>query len=144
MTPIRYPDWPLIGIGVVVWREDEVLLVKRKNPPAQGQWALPGGKQQVGETLFAAAIREVREETGVAIDPLHIVTALDAITKDASGKVEYHYTLVEVGADWVSGEARAADDALAVRWASPDEVAALCAWPEVARVVRLSMLQRIL
>ncbi|MGB9154524.1 MAG: NUDIX hydrolase [Alphaproteobacteria bacterium] len=140
----HYPEHPLVGIGVTVWREDRVLLIQRKNPPAQGQWSLPGGKQQVGETIFEAAVREVREETGVEVEPLGIITALDAITRDAAGKVEYHYTLVEVAAEWRAGEALADDDALGVRWVLPDEVEKLCAWSEVARVVRLSMLQRIL
>jgi ADP-ribose pyrophosphatase YjhB (NUDIX family) len=144
MIKFHYPDHPFVGIGAVVWREDKVLLVKRKNPPTEGQWGLPGGKQQLGETIFAAAVREVREETGVDIAPLGIVTALDAITRDKAGKIEYHYTLIEIVADWYEGEAKADDDALAVRWATLEEIEDLCAWPEIARVVRLSMLQRVL
>jgi len=144
MTKFRYPDHPYVGIGVVVWREDKVLLVKRKNPPSKGQWGLPGGKQQVGETILKAAVREVREETGIDIAPLGIITALDAITHDKAGKIEYHYTIVEVVADWFSGEAKAADDALDVRWALPEEIEELCEWEEISRVVRLSMLQRVL
>jgi 8-oxo-dGTP diphosphatase len=140
---IHYPDFPLVGVGAIVWNGDKVLLVRRKNPPAQGQWGLPGGKQQVGETLFETAVREVREETGIDCAPVAIVTALDSITRDAAGKVEYHYTLVEVMADYVKGEASASDDALDARWATVDEAAALCAWPEVARVVRLSLLMRV-
>jgi len=144
MTKFRYPDHPQVGVGVVVWRGDKMLLVRRKNPPGAGQWALPGGKQQLGETIFAAAAREVREEAGIEIAPLGIITAIDAITRDGAGRVEYHYTLIEVAAEWVSGEVVAADDALDARWVAPDEVEMLCVWPEVARVVRLSMLQRVL
>ena len=144
MTKFRYPETPHVGIGVVVWRDGKVLLVKRKNPPAKGQWGLPGGKQQLGETIFKAAVREVREETEIDIAPVGIITALDAITRDKENKVEFHYTLVEVTADWFAGEAKAGDDALEVQWAAPDEVEKICAWPEVARVVRLSMLQRVL
>jgi len=69
---------------------------------------------------------------------------LNAITPDAAGKIEYHYTLVEIAADWKTGEAAAADDALAVQWVKPEDVATICAWSEIARIVRLSMLQRIL
>ena len=140
----HYPTRPHVGIGVVVWRGDQVLLVKRRNPPHQGHWSLPGGKQQLGETIFHAAVREVREETGLDVRPLDIITALDAISRDAAGQVEFHYTLVEVAAEALDGEASAADDVSDVRWATPDEIDKLCQWPEVARVVRLSMMQRVL
>lgn len=140
----HYPKQPVVGIGVIVWREDKVLLIRRKNPPLQGQWGLPGGKQQLGETIFEAAMREVREEARIEIAPFSIITALDAITHDKAGKIEFHYTIIEVAAEWQSGEACADDDALDVRWVSPDEVEKLCHWDEVARIVRLSMLQRIL
>jgi 8-oxo-dGTP diphosphatase len=144
MVKFHYPDHPLVGIGAVVWRGENILLVRRKNPPAEGQWGLPGGKQQLGETIFEAAIREVREETAIEMVPLGIITAIDTITSDKKGKTEYHYTIVEVVGEWVSGEPRADDDALEARWVLPVEVENLCAWPEVARVVRLSMLQRVL
>jgi 8-oxo-dGTP diphosphatase len=144
VAKFRYPDQPLAGVGVIVWRENQVLLVRRKNPPAEGQWGLPGGKQQLGETLIEAAVREVREETGIDIAVTGIVTAIDAITRDAKDKIEYHYTIIEMAAEYVSGEPHADDDALEARFVDSEEVAHLCAWPEVARVVRLSMLQRVL
>ncbi len=144
MVKFHYPTQPVVGIGVVVWQENKVLLVRRKNPPLAGQWGLPGGKQKVGETMMEAAQREVREETGIEIIPMGMITALDAITRDAEDKIEYHYTIVEVAAEYHSGGIRADDDALDARWANLDEVQDLCAWPEVARVVRLSLLQRIL
>lgn len=144
MVSYRYPSHPFVGIGVVVWRGDNILLVRRKNPPAQGQWGLPGGKQQIGETIMEAAVREVREETGIDIVPLNIITALDCISRDAAGRIEYHYTLVEVTAEYFEGDAKAADDALDVRWASLEEVEQLCVWKEIVRVARLSMLQRVL
>jgi 8-oxo-dGTP diphosphatase len=140
----QYPDHPIVGIGVVIWREDKVLLIKRGNAPFKGQWGLPGGKQNVGETIMHAAVREAREETGLDIAPLGIVTALDAITKDAKGKVEYHYTIIDVVAESREGVAKAHDDAQDVRWAMLEEVEKLCKWPEVTRVVRLSALQRAL
>jgi len=134
----HYPNRPVVGIGVVVWRGDKILLVKRAQPPRQGEWGLPGGVQQLGETIFAAAMREVREETGLEITPLRIITALDVIAPDADQKIEYHYTIIEVVAAASDDQITAQDDALDVRWASLDEVEQLCAWPEVTRVVRLS------
>jgi 8-oxo-dGTP diphosphatase len=140
----QYPATPVVGVGVVVWREDKVLLVKRGREPRRGQWSLPGGKQKLGEIILETAVREVREETGLDIVPLGIITALDAITRDAKGKIEYHYTIVEVAAESRDGVAKARDDADDVRWVDIAEVEKLCAWPEVVRVVRLSMLQRVL
>jgi 8-oxo-dGTP diphosphatase len=140
----RHPTQPIVGIGVIIWREDKVLLVKRKNAPRAGEWGLPGGKQKLGETIMTAAVREAREETDLDIVPLGIVTAIDGISKDKKGAVEFHYTIVEVAAESRMGKAQAKTDALEVRWATLDEVEKLCAWPEVARVVRLSLLQRAL
>jgi ADP-ribose pyrophosphatase YjhB (NUDIX family) len=140
----RYPAQPMVGIGVVVWRGDKVLLIKRGNPPRTGEWGLPGGAQKLGETIMQAAVREAREETGLDIMPLGIITALDAITRDKEGKTEFHYTIIDVAAESRDGDPHAQDDALDVRWATLEEVEKLCAWPEVARVVRLSLLQRAL
>ena len=129
---------PLVGVGVVVWRAGRVLLVKRGRPPRMGSWGLPGGRQEWGETVFQAAVREVAEETGLAVEPLDILTVVDSITPggDGPGGIAYHYTLVEVLARWVSGEAVAADDALEVRWADPDRLDMLD-WDKTAEVIAL-------
>jgi 8-oxo-dGTP diphosphatase len=140
----QYPDRPIVGVGVVIWRGDQVLLVKRGTPPRKGEWGLPGGAQQAGETIMEAAVREAREETGLDITPLGVITAIDALTRDKSGKAEFHYTIVEVAAESREGEPHAGDDALEVRWATIEEAEKICAWPEVAHVVRLSLLQRAL
>jgi 8-oxo-dGTP diphosphatase len=140
----HYPARPIVGVGVVIWRDNKVLLIKRGHAPRKGEWGLPGGVQHVGETIMHAAVREAREETGLDITPLSIVTALDAMTIDSKGKIEYHYTIIEVVAESAEGKAEAHDDATDVRWARLEEIDSLCAWPEVARVVRLSVLQRIL
>lgn len=140
----RYPERPIPAIGIVIWRDDQVLLIRRSKPPRQGDWGLPGGMQQVGETIIEAAVREAREETGLEVTPLGIITALDSITHDAKGQVEFHYTIIDVAAESREGKATAQDDAHEVRWATLEEVEKLCGWPEVARVVRLSALQRAL
>ncbi|MER2519899.1 MAG: NUDIX hydrolase [Bdellovibrionales bacterium] len=129
---------PVIGIGLVIWREDKVLLVKRAHEPRAGEWSLPGGKQEWGETIMQAAVREAREETGLDIAPLGIITAIDSLTQARDKTIAYHYTLIEVLAESREGKAAAGDDALDVRWAAPDEVEKLCKWPETARIVRLS------
>jgi 8-oxo-dGTP diphosphatase len=106
----------------VVRRDDRVLLVQRANPPNQGLWGFPGGLQDVGETLADAALRELREETGVAARALGPLTALDAIQHDASKRVEYHFTLVAILLQWISGEGVAGDDAADVQWLSLSEM----------------------
>jgi 8-oxo-dGTP diphosphatase len=140
----HYPTRPVVGIGVVIWREDKVLLVKRRHDPRKGEWGLPGGMQVLGETIMEAAVREAREETGLDITPLGIITALDALVPDKKGGFEFHYTIIEVVAESRDGKPVAQDDAEDVRWADLNEIEKLCAWPEVARIVRLSALQRVL
>lgn len=140
----QYPAQPMVGIGVVIWRGDKILLVKRGKAPRKGEWSLPGGTQELGETIMQAAVREAREETGLDIVPLGIVTAVDGLSKDKAGKIEYHYTIVEVAAESRAGKAAAQDDVDEVRWATLAEAEELCKWPEVARVARLSLLQKTL
>ena len=140
--PRVYPDRPWVGVGVVVWRGDRVLLVRRGNPPRLGQWGLPGGAQEIGETLFEAARREVFEETGVKIRPTAIITAVDGIVHDKQDRVEYHYTLVEVLAEWVTGEAVPQSDIGDTRWANADEAAVLVEWSETLRVIQLAAVMR--
>jgi 8-oxo-dGTP diphosphatase len=131
----EYPDRPWVGVGIVVWRGDEILLVRRAKPPRLGEWSIPGGAQSLGETVFEAAIREVREETGIAIRPTGIITVVDSIIRDAEQRPQFHYTLVEISAEWTAGEAVAADDVDDVRWATPAAAAALVKWDETLRII---------
>ena len=86
----EYPDRPYVGVGVIVFRDKDVLLVKRNKDPNKGFWSIPGGKQILGETLIEAAQRELVEETGVRVDSLLLVDVADAIISDAEGKIKYH------------------------------------------------------
>lgn len=133
----EYPQAPLVGIGVVVLRRDEVLLIRRARPPRQGEWSLPGGLQQLGETVFDAAVREVREETAVLVRPLGLVDVVDLIERDdrPAGRVRWHYTLIDVAAAWTAGEPRAADDAADAAWVPVAAVAATVGWGETVRIV---------
>ena len=127
---------------MLVWRGDRVLLVRRDRPPRKGEWSLPGGVQELGETVLQAAVREVREETGLVIDPVAIVTVVDSIIRDKAGDVQYHYTLTEVMAESADGVAVAADDAAETRWAGLNEIDDLISWSETRRVIRLAASQR--
>ena len=115
------PAAPVVGVGAVVWKDGRVLLVKRGRPPRQGSWSLPGGRQELGETVYQAAEREIHEETGVGIRILDIAGVVDFIDRDG-GDIRYHYTVIDVVALWRSGEAVAGDDAAAVVWVAPERL----------------------
>lgn len=133
-----YPKQPMIGVGVIVCRDDTVLLVRRGKAPGKGNWSLPGGAQELGETVFEAARREVLEETSVTADVLGLVDVVDSIHADSAGRIQYHYTLVDVVAEWRTGEARPLDDAAAVAWVERDRLDEHALWSETLRVIHLA------
>jgi ADP-ribose pyrophosphatase YjhB (NUDIX family) len=137
-----YPDRPVVGVGVVVWRGSDVLLIRRGRPPRLGQWSLPGGAQRVGETLAEAAAREVREETALELRELRLITTLDLIEKDPDGRARYHYTLVDFTAEADSGVAVAGDDAAAVAWFALDALDGLGLWSETLRIIQAAAAMR--
>ena len=118
----EYPDRPYVGVGVIVFHDQEVLLVKRNKEPNKDQWSIPGGKQMIGETAADAAKRELLEETGVKVNQLLLVDVIDTIIPDVEGKIKYHYTLVDYMGQWQSGESRPGDDAQEVRWVYLNEL----------------------
>ena len=130
-----YPDRPIVGVGVVVFRGDEVLLIKRAKEPVSDRWSIPGGAQEIGETVREAALREVAEETGLEIEIVGLIDVVDGITRDADGRARYHYTLVDFAARWRAGEARAASDAAAVRWVPRAALAGVALWDETRRII---------
>jgi ADP-ribose pyrophosphatase YjhB (NUDIX family) len=138
----EYPPRPIVGVGVVVWKDDRVLLVRRGKPPRQGQWSLPGGAQRLGETLGETARREVQEETGLEVRLTGLVDALDSIERDGDGGVRYHYTLVDFAAEWQEGTARAGGDAAEVGWFGLAELARLGLWSETLRVIEHAAARR--
>ena len=137
-----YPSQPVVGVGVVVWRDEHVLLVRRGHPPKVDEWSLPGGRQELGETVQAAGQREVLEETGVRVDIQDIVAVVDLIDRDEQDKVRFHYTLVDLLGQWQSGEAVAGDDAAEVAWVGLDDLPEYKLWSETERIIRLSAQRR--
>lgn len=138
----EYSDRPMVGVGVVVWRGPELLLIQRGKPPRRGSWSLPGGKQELGETVRETAAREVREETAVEIDVTHLIDVVDTITRDDDGRVRMQYTLVDFAAEWRSGEAVSGDDAMGTRWIHPDDLEPLKLWSETLRIIEMSAARR--
>ena len=132
----------MVGVGVVVWRGEEFLLIQRAKPPRAGSWSLPGGLQELGETVRETAAREIREETGLEIEVTNLIDVFDTITRDKLGRVRLHYTLVDYTAEWRGGDAVAASDAAGIRWVHLDELERYDLWTETARAIRLSAASR--
>jgi ADP-ribose pyrophosphatase YjhB (NUDIX family) len=132
----RYPDVPRVGVGVAVFdSEGRVLLVQRGRPPSAGQWGLPGGLVELGERLADAARREVAEECAIEIELGEMVATFEPIERDAEGRVEYHYVVVDFWARQRGGVAQAQDDAAAVAWARLDELDRFALRPETREVL---------
>ena len=132
----HYPDRPLVGVGAVIFRKEEVLLVRRGQEPAKGSWSLPGGLVEVGEDLTAAILREVQEETGLTIRVLGITAVLERIYRDKDDKVPYHYVLVDFACEYVSGKVTPASDATAARFVSLDSLKDLSLPSFTAQVIQ--------
>ncbi|MFN3448496.1 MAG: NUDIX hydrolase [Roseococcus sp.] len=138
----EYPDRPWIGIGVVVFRGEEVLLVRRGKPPRLGAWSLPGGAQRLGERAEEAARRELREETGVEVGPLRLVAVVDSLTHDEKGALRFHYTILDYAAEWQAGEATPGDDVSAVAWAGLSALAPFGLTREAEEVIAAAARRR--
>ena len=115
------PSAPVVGVGGVLIRDGKVLLIRRGKPPLYGRWVVPGGTVELGESLEQALVREMREETGLEVVPLEVLTVFDRIERDG-GRVVYHYVVVDYLCRWLGGEARAASDALEAAWAALDDL----------------------
>ena len=137
-----YPDRPFVGVGVVLFRGDELLLGRRAQAPRDQSWTLPGGVQELGETVFETAHRELMEETAVTAEIIGLIDVVDGIHRDGGGRVRYHYTLVEIAAEWLSGEAVAGDDLAEVAWVPIDAVADHVVWEDTVRIVEMARLLR--
>jgi 8-oxo-dGTP diphosphatase len=121
----EYPEAPIVGVGAVVIDGTKVLLVRRGHEPLKGQWSLPGGALELGETLQQGIVREVQEETGLSVIPEGIVEVLDRISReDASGLVRHHYVLIDFVCRVAGGDLLAASDADDVRWVAFDQLLA--------------------
>jgi 8-oxo-dGTP diphosphatase len=129
---------PVLGVSAAIWRDGRVLLIRRGHAPWIGQWSLPGGRVEYGETLADAVTRELAEETGLVIAAPRLVHALDAIQFDEDGDVAGHYVIVVFTAE-AEGEPVAASDADEIGWFALDQIGALPTTPDLARVVAMSV-----
>ena len=121
----EYPASPLVGVGAIIIDASRVVLVKRGHPPLEGEWSIPGGVVEVGETLRDAAVREAREETGLSVETRDLLGVYDRVLKDERGRTRYHYVLIDFLCRRVAGELAAGDDATEARWFRREELASL-------------------
>jgi 8-oxo-dGTP diphosphatase len=132
----EYPDRPIVGVGGVVVQNGRVVLVRRAKAPRKGEWSIPGGMLELGETLRDGVAREIEEETGLKVKSEEVLDVFDSIVIDADGKTQYHYVLVDYLCSVIEGELRAASDVSEARWATLEEVVSLVKREMTVGVIR--------
>jgi 8-oxo-dGTP diphosphatase len=131
-----YPEHPIVGVGAVIVAGDRALLVRRASEPLSGEWSVPGGMLELGETLRDGVRREVLEETGLVVEPGEVLDIFDSIFTDGEGRTQYHYVLIDYLCRPVSSEAMAGSDVSEVRWVSETDLAAMKLRESIEQVVR--------
>jgi len=121
MMKREYPSRPIVGVGGVVIHRNRALLIRRAHEPLKGEWSIPGGLLEVGEELAEAVRRELREETGLEVEPLEIVAAFDRIMREGR-RVKYHFVIIDYVCHWKRGRLRPGSDAIDARWVRREEL----------------------
>lgn len=132
----EYPESPLVGVGAIIVERGRVVLVKRGHAPLAGEWSIPGGALEIGETLREAVVREVLEETGIAVEPSELLGVYDRVLRDKEGRTLYHYVLIDFLCRRLDGEPRASGDAQEARWFTRQELTRLPLPPDTQDVIR--------
>jgi 8-oxo-dGTP diphosphatase len=134
--PSEYPDHPVVGVGGVVLVDNRVVLIRRANEPRKGEWSIPGGKLEVGESLAEGVRRELREETGLDVEVGELIEAFDRVFRDAEGRVRFHYVILDFLCSVRSGRPTAGGDAQEIALVGEAELAGFALNEAVLRVVR--------
>ena len=120
-----YPRFPIPGVGVVAFNEEKILLVKRANEPHKGQWGIPGGAIELGETIEEAARRETMEECSITIKVERLLDTADIIVRDDEGRARYHYVIIDLLAGYAGGRLEAGSDAYECGWFTPEQASGM-------------------
>lgn len=131
-----FPDHPIAGVGAVIVKDDQIVLIKRGKAPRRGDWSLPGGGVELGETTRQAISREIREETGLEVELAGIIDCIDYIERTDAGAVSFHYVLIDFLAYYRAGTLIAGSDADDARFVLFDEALVLPLWEETKRIIR--------
>ena len=134
-----YPTRPVLAVSAAIVRDGKVLIVRRARPPAGGLYTLPGGGVEAGETLIEAVVREVREESALAVEPVALAGYREAIGRDADGRVERHFVILPFAARWIAGEAVLDEELSEAHWLMPDAIAGLATTAGLAEIVARAM-----
>jgi 8-oxo-dGTP diphosphatase len=118
----EYPENPLVGVGAVIVQNNRVLLIRRGHAPLLGEWSLPGGVLECGETLREATTREAREETGLVVETSVLLGVYERVVRSDDGRVRYHYVLIDFLCGVSGGNLSAGSDAADVRWFTREEL----------------------
>jgi ADP-ribose pyrophosphatase YjhB (NUDIX family) len=132
----EYPERPVVGVGGVVVSGDRALLIRRGRPPLEGEWSIPGGMLELGETLIEGVERELAEETGMEVRVAGLIEVFERISLDAEGRPQYHFVVLDYLCEVVRGEARSGSDAIETAWATDAELAQYSLTPSATRVIR--------
>ena len=137
MTGSReYPERPVVGVGGVGIADGRALLIRRAHPPLEGEWSIPGGKLEIGETLVNAVRRELAEETGIEVRVGDLIEVFERIFPDDAGQPKYHYVIVDYLCEVISGTACAGSDVTDVAWAEEAELPKYSLTPTATRVIK--------
>jgi ADP-ribose pyrophosphatase YjhB (NUDIX family)/ketosteroid isomerase-like protein len=139
LPPRKYPPRPVVGVGAVIAHDDRVVLIKRKFEPLAGQWSLPGGTLELGESLEAGVAREIREETGLDVEVGPVVEVFDRILLDTEGRVQYHFVLVDYLCRPIGGQLQAGSDVDDAVWVAPSDVSSYHITPKATAVVERAL-----
>jgi 8-oxo-dGTP diphosphatase len=130
-----YPSRPILAVSAAIIRDGKVLIVRRARPPAKGVHTLPGGGVEVGESLVEAVMREVQEETGLAVEPVALAGYREAIARDGEGRVERHFVILPFAARWIAGEPVLNEELSEAMWLHPSEITGLNTTQGLAEII---------